>query len=112
MATVTEPPNLNAKFKKDSWIPQFKDGSGWDFRVKNVPYFYEHITKKQVSRIKNTTKNVIYKISCIVPYFDVPHKDTYFVRGKHLSDFFDMKTEEYIVDIRPVKAIPDYKKKL
>jgi hypothetical protein len=98
--------------KKDLWIPQFKDGSGWDKRVKYSPCFYEHITKNQTSIIKNKTKNIRYQITCIVPFPEIPHKNTYFVKGKYLNDFFDMRSEEYIVDIRPVNIIPNYKKKL
>ncbi len=99
----------------NDYIPQFPDGSGWDLEGKYAPtYFYEHISQAEVRKLKRATANQLYKIVCIVPLTEQPHKNTYFVKGSRLSRFLEGFSEcaEYIISIERVESMPSFDEKL
>ena len=99
--------------KKLEYIPQFKDGSGWDLDNKKAPYYYEHIDKKEGDVLENFQKATLYQVTTIVPIMPV-HRNTYFVKGDYIEEFINdfRKCWEYVVDIKKVYKIPSFKKKL
>lgn len=98
----------------ENWKPQFPDGSGWNRTFKDFPYFYEHITNKEVydllvgrKRFQKSNEidsgivnsNIYMVISVMIdPDFGGiggrltgeryhNHKNTYFVKGSFLEHF-------------------------
>lgn len=60
----------------EEWIPQFKDGSGWNLNHKPCfIYYYEEISKKEAkSLVKNAfpvtpsdyNKKTLFRITCLL----------------------------------------------
>lgn len=99
------------------WIPQFNDGSGWDtISVKIAPYFYEHIKKGEVKKLKDGLTERVFKVICITDYPGQPHKNTYFIKGNDLQKFlekhFRPNYAEEVISIKEIRRIPSFKKKL
>jgi hypothetical protein len=124
----------------EEWIPQFNDGSGWNTTFKDFPYFYEHISFKEVDKLKSELfswlrgnnfkldKSNLYKVTAIVVDPDYGstanhrntyhnHKNTYFVKGNYLEHFLagfsiDNWYHEEVIRIEEVEKIPNFKNKL
>ncbi len=69
------------------YIPQFPDGSGWDLEDKKEPYFYEHITHQERRKLEAARAKHLYKIVGIERFDDQDHKNTFFIKGRHLERF-------------------------
>lgn len=122
----------------EKWIPQFPDESGWNTTYKDFPYFYEHITEREVHLLQHErsrwqkqqgfriNNEKTYKAIAIMvdPDFGHPnnkkshnHKNTYFVKGNYLEHFLagfliDNYYDEQFVSIEVVQTIPSFKEKL
>ncbi|SRR6266704_2695315 len=96
------------------YIPQFPDGSGWDLDDKKEPYFYEHITHQERRRLEAARAKQLYKVVALEWFSGQEHKNTIFVKGRHLERFlaFFWDHHESLVSIEPVESMPSTDEKL